>query len=451
MQKKFKSCCPKMHVEPSKSKGKKNSCSFCNKEIAEVPWLCRYCGGIFCADHYLPENHACVGLREKSWKRYAKEQERRKVSYIPKGEFHISGQEIPTPEEAAHSRVPPEKPTSNEGDGDGTRCFSCGRKITGLSWRCRYCGRIFCADHRLPENHGCPITLERSWKKYAQERKRRGMPRKPISKVVKRILRLSFASLLSFMAFFSGLLILGNKFGLFSLPWVETIGIVHDWSYHIGIFLLILGGFGIAMLLKSRKGRIVFPVVCIIIFFVLEALSPAAVKVLFWRGEDGEKMEELVKEDFFAIVVGADGHRIWLHNNPNARNPTYQELLVFLAQDNTDQIPYDPAKFVCADYAERLHNNAEKAGIRAAYVVVEFSTTYQTFVSPFGYSHALNAFRTTDRGLVFVDVTRPFGAVRGSFDCIVDVKVGQPYVPVPLFSYVELSPLGIVKSVSIQW
>jgi hypothetical protein len=111
---------------------------------------------------------------------------------------------------------------------------------------------------------------------------------------------------------------------------------------------------------------------------------------------------------------------------------------------------YDPAKFVCADYAERLHNNAEKAGIRAAYVIVEFSTN-QTFASPFGSSHALNAFRTTDRGLVFVDVTRPLGVVGGSFDCIVDIKVGQPYVSVPLFSYVELSPLGVVKSVSIQW
>ncbi len=36
-------------------------CQVCNKDVA-LPFTCRYCGGIFCAEHHLPENHNCPGL-----------------------------------------------------------------------------------------------------------------------------------------------------------------------------------------------------------------------------------------------------------------------------------------------------------------------------------------------------------------------------------------------------
>lgn len=36
-------------------------CSFCNKEVT-MPYRCKYCGRIFCADHRLPENHECDGI-----------------------------------------------------------------------------------------------------------------------------------------------------------------------------------------------------------------------------------------------------------------------------------------------------------------------------------------------------------------------------------------------------
>jgi hypothetical protein len=34
-------------------------CEFCGKEIGYLPFKCKYCGGIFCKVHRLPENHAC--------------------------------------------------------------------------------------------------------------------------------------------------------------------------------------------------------------------------------------------------------------------------------------------------------------------------------------------------------------------------------------------------------
>lgn len=36
-------------------------CQVCGKDVA-LPFTCRYCGGTFCAEHHLPENHNCPGL-----------------------------------------------------------------------------------------------------------------------------------------------------------------------------------------------------------------------------------------------------------------------------------------------------------------------------------------------------------------------------------------------------
>ena len=35
-------------------------CDFCGKEEA-LPFICNYCGGVFCSDHRLPEAHQCRG------------------------------------------------------------------------------------------------------------------------------------------------------------------------------------------------------------------------------------------------------------------------------------------------------------------------------------------------------------------------------------------------------
>ncbi len=36
------------------------NCEFCGKEEA-LPFVCNYCGGVFCGDHRLPEAHQCKG------------------------------------------------------------------------------------------------------------------------------------------------------------------------------------------------------------------------------------------------------------------------------------------------------------------------------------------------------------------------------------------------------
>jgi hypothetical protein len=172
------------------------------------------------------------------------------------------------------------------------------------------------------------------------------------------------------------------------------------------------------------------------------------------------------------------GKFIVLINNKNAVDPTYAQLVSFLNSDKTDEYPYldtnnPPDTYygtakshvdltriqniidgtaqpdnpdVCSDFAERLHNDAEIDGIRCAYVSVDLSTGL----------HALDAFQTTDKGLIYVDDT---GAVPGNgvSRCVktVSIAVGQNYQPVSLFPTPGYSStwdvVGIVISFQVTW
>jgi hypothetical protein len=94
---------------------------------------------------------------------------------------------------------------------------------------------------------------------------------------------------------------------------------------------------------------------------------------------------------------GTYGFKVVLENNPAAKDPTWEQVKAFLETDNTDERDYVPGGFVCGSFAQDVHNNAEKAGIKAAWVAIDLAG------KPIG--HALNAFNTTDRGMVFSDST----------------------------------------------
>jgi len=100
------------------------------------------------------------------------------------------------------------------------------------------------------------------------------------------------------------------------------------------------------------------------------------------------------------VGVGGDGQPIVLVDNPSATNPTYDELKAFLYSDTTNLNHYvdgGPVGYICTDFAETVHNNAEVAGIRAAWVSVTFEGETE--------GHVLNAFETSDEGLVYIDCT----------------------------------------------
>jgi hypothetical protein len=146
------------------------------------------------------------------------------------------------------------------------------------------------------------------------------------------------------------------------------------------------------------------------------------------------------------ILVGGDGEPIELVNNPNTTNPTYVELVAFIEEDTTDANDYlehPRIGYVCADFAEDVHNNAEAAGIRAAWISIHFGGNNK--------GHACNAFDTTDMGLVYIDCTgqnfsdklnfrleeteEGLGFVSEgptSWDAIAYVEIGKEYGLIPI-------------------
>ena len=73
---------------------------------------------------------------------------------------------------------------------------------------------------------------------------------------------------------------------------------------------------------------------------------------------------------------------------------SWPELKEFLEQDDTDRLAYVENGFDCSGFAITLRDSAARCGIRCAYVEIEFAVEG---------GHALDAFETTDRGLVYVD------------------------------------------------
>ncbi|MHA2038446.1 MAG: AN1-type zinc finger domain-containing protein [Promethearchaeota archaeon] len=41
-----------------------------------------------------------------------------------------------------------------------TNCYFCRTKLDDIPYRCKFCGMVFCSNHRLPENHECPFDLK---------------------------------------------------------------------------------------------------------------------------------------------------------------------------------------------------------------------------------------------------------------------------------------------------
>ena len=136
-----------------------------------------------------------------------------------------------------------------------------------------------------------------------------------------------------------------------------------------------------------------------------------------------------------------------LKNNPGAINVSWSQLKTFLKEDRTDSYLYIENYYTCGNFAETLHNTAENSGIKAAWVAIQFEDD--------SISHALNAFVTTDRGLVFIDTT---GAKLGSdrprhLDRVVTINVGKRLYPKLLFAsdWKSYPSDSKVSQVEIYW
>ena len=113
-------------------------------------------------------------------------------------------------------------------------------------------------------------------------------------------------------------------------------------------------------------------------------------------------------------------------------NPTYAEMMDFLAHDNTHLKPYIDGVYVCFDYAADMNNNADAAGIQAAYVRLRSND----------WGHAVVAFQTTDRGLIFIEPQS---------NAEVKLVVGEPYPWSLVGAASPLSSSDPITAIELIW
>lgn len=293
---------------------------------------------------------------------------------------------------------------------------------------CRRCGGSFCSKHRLPEYHDCPGLYNKVIEVHVPNLEPIDYPRpidnpvpidnpEPIDFIVKTHKSNSFFCKIGLHKwgnkFYDGMI--QNKNGSFTKTYSK---ICKNCTKKV-----------------TRKNRNIVPIlskaivliIAVIVAYLIFSNYPPNIEII----DDAiQEVELLDSNSFFDenktghyaetdnyIFAGGDGHEIYLQNNPSAVDPIYNELITFIKLDKTDLIQYSD-DFVCADYAELLHNNAEANGIKTAWVSVNFYNNDD--------GHALNAFNTTDKGLVYIDSTGGTEIGPCSYDRLIGIEIGKP-------------------------
>jgi hypothetical protein len=166
------------------------------------------------------------------------------------------------------------------------------------------------------------------------------------------------------------------------------------------------------------------------IFFVLVGAAYA----LFFSGggeigaqvtdETNANIINPVSPDGIWQYVGADGKPIALVNNVASRDVSYAELLEFIKMDQTDKHEYNNTSWMCGEYTETLHNNAENHAIRSAWVYISLQDDKNKSKSNY---HSCNAFNTTDNGVVFIEQTNSPDTF-GRDSIVQSMSIGDEYI-----------------------
>ncbi len=94
------------------------------------------------------------------------------------------------------------------------------------------------------------------------------------------------------------------------------------------------------------------------------------------------------------------GRNIYITNNQSSTDPTFAQLVEFLHNDTTDQTGLSSGKAIV-----RLHDNAEAQGIRAG--VAGMKSASVDLSNHVQEIYGCNVFRTSDRGIIYVDEMGP--------------------------------------------
>lgn len=95
------------------------------------------------------------------------------------------------------------------------------------------------------------------------------------------------------------------------------------------------------------------------------------------------------------LVIGVCHEQINdIFSDKSIKDPTYEKMMSFILQDQTNYNTYSFTDYVCEDFSNDVVANAKEQKIRAGIVYLD---------EPVGYGHAIVCFDTTDRGLYFLE------------------------------------------------
>jgi hypothetical protein len=126
-------------------------------------------------------------------------------------------------------------------------------------------------------------------------------------------------------------------------------------------------------------------------------------------------------------------------NKYQQHDPLYSEVATFIANDRTDELPYDDENFDCDNYVELINNNAENQGIRCALVIIYFYDS--------NAGHALVGFNTADKGMVYIEPQTD--------DWVENLEIGNDYwsdcvIPSGNYDYEE-KPDDTIRQILHIW
>jgi hypothetical protein len=225
-------------------------------------------------------------------------------------------------------------------------CDLCGAEQQ-FPFECSYCGGTFCSEHRLPENHLCPVA-------------RNGFKRNQSAEEPQGQSRSVFWEELQFR---------------------KPVNVPRKRSHR----KILIAAFALILIIGAASALL-----------LINSISNGLTSAYNSNYDSGLQTQTSDGNPTYTQGFN-DGYQKGLQDGVGTgyqfRDPSYQEMLDFLASDKTNYHMYADREYTCYDYARDVCNHASDAGFRCGFVYLETEDS----------GHALVCFNTTDCGLVFIE------------------------------------------------
>lgn len=306
------------------------------------------------------------------------------------------------------------------------KCEYCGKEVL-LPFECLYCGKTFCTEHRLPENHQCTNLPEKPFwyqKQKATEKEakkkrlkeegelhftkeastsreelKREAPKQKIHGANKKLILAFCTSLI-----ITSVIVAYTSYNL-------GYSVRHDVAYDMGYNLGHSEGYNEGYFDGNESGyQVGYGLGC-------SSGNSSGYEIGYNKGYHLGNQTGYNSGYFLGFYDGnetgfGDGYNQGVEDGAGRgytiRDPTYEEVTQFITSDQTDKNEYNKENYTCANFAADIKNNAFTIGYRCGYVGIEFPDS----------AHAIVCFDTIDHGLIFIEPQD---------DEIVTLEIGQPY------------------------